>query len=71
MEYLNRERIEQIDFAGFQSRQPFPWLNIQGFLTEEGHRRLGETLPDITLFEPEFGVKRAYGQESHDRYALQ
>lgn len=71
MEYLNRERIEQIDFAGFQSRQPFPWLNIQGFLTEEGHRRLGETLPDITLFESEFGVKRAYGQESHDRYALQ
>ena len=71
MEYLNRERIEQIDPASFQNRQPFPWLNLQGFLTDEGYRHLCETLPDISLFERTFGIKRAHGQASHDRYALQ
>ena len=71
MEYLNRERIEQIDPATFRNRPTFPWLNIQGFLTNEAYRRLCETLPNVNLFEPTFGIKRGHGQASHDRYALQ
>ncbi len=71
MEYLSRERIEQIDPATFWNRPAFPWLNMQAFLTDEAYRRLCETLPNVNLFEPTFGIKRGHGQVSHDRYALQ
>jgi hypothetical protein len=71
MTYLNFERIRKIDPIAFQSQKPYPWINPEGFLTEEGYRRLLDTLPDVSLFERCFGEERKYGQKSHDRFALE
>jgi len=54
----------------FQQRQPYPWVNIQGTLTQEGLESLRKTLPEVDAFERQVGVKRAYGQGPHDRYIL-
>jgi hypothetical protein len=71
MEYLDRERLEAIDGAAFQAQRPYPWVNPAAVLTAAGYQRLLETLPDVSLFAPMFGVTRKHGQQSHDRYALE
>lgn len=71
MRYLDVERLSVLDPKAFQSQHPFPWMNPAGLLTEEGYQRLRETLPDVTLFTSIFGKKRVYGQQSHDRFALE
>ena len=71
MTYLNYERLDAIDDAAFQSQKPFPWINPQGLLTDDGHQRLVDTLPDVAKLAKNFGVKRWYGQQSHDRYAAE
>lgn len=50
------------------SRQPYPWLGMQGVIREDGFRRLCAELPALNLFEQEFGQARGYGQQSQDRY---
>ena len=62
MQYLDFERIEQIDAEAFRAQQPYPWLNPEGLLTGEGFQRLWETLPDVSLFEKVFDVARKHGQ---------
>jgi hypothetical protein len=69
--YLDIERLSAIDSVAFRSREPYPWSNPYGLLTEEGYRRLLETLPDVTLFTSRFGGQRKYGQQSHDRFTLE
>ena len=69
--YLDFERLDGLDAAGFQAQRPYPWINPQGLLSEDGLRRLRDGLPDIALFEKIFGKSRAHGQRSHDRYALE
>jgi len=73
MSYLDVSRLSQIaeQSAGFLSRKPFPWSNLQGVIRDDGFRRLGSELPSLELFQSHFGIGRAYGQQSHDRYALQ
>jgi len=71
MMYLNEEQLRAIDPVTFRSRQPYPWINPEGVLTEEGYQRLLEALPDVTLFTPLFGGERVYGQQSHDRFSLE
>ncbi len=71
MTFLNLERINQIDHVAFQSQKPYPWINSENLLTEEGYQRLLDTLPDLSLFEQLFGKSRKYGQQSHDRYSLE
>jgi hypothetical protein len=71
MRYLDVERLNVITPATFRSQKPYPWINPVGLLTEEGYQRLRETLPNVTLFTPFFGKQRVYGQQSHDRYALE
>jgi hypothetical protein len=71
MRYLDIERLNALDPKAFQSQRPYPWVNPAGLLTEEGYECLRETLPDVTLFTPVFGKKRVYGQQSHDRFALE
>ena len=34
----------------FRAQKPFPWINPEGLLTEEGYQRLVATLPDIYSF---------------------
>lgn len=71
MTYLNFPALESISRQSFQNAIPYPWMNPSGLLTDEGYQRLVETLPDVSLFENRFGVKRAHGQQSHDRYTLE
>ncbi len=70
MEYLNRSVLDAISADSFQSRRPYPWINIQSTLTEEGFQRLREALPDLSQFRKKVGVKRAHGQGYHDRAIL-
>jgi hypothetical protein len=71
MTYLDFARLNEIDPLAFQCQKPYPWINPEGLLTEEGYRRLLDTLPDVSLFAQRFGVKRAHGQQSHDRFVLE
>jgi hypothetical protein len=69
--FLDLTRISGLDVNRFQEARPFPFLEIEGFLTAEGYRALLRDLPDPLLFSPVFGRKRHYGQASHDRFVLQ
>ena len=70
MPYLDRHRLNTIDPAAFQAREPYPWINPQGLLTLEGYHTLLEHLPTQEQFTPSFGKPRAHGQRSHDRFLL-
>ena len=70
MEYLNYNYIKSIAPEVFQKQRPYPWINIENTLTPEGFERLRTTLPDVSLFDRNVGVKRTYGQDYHDRYLL-
>jgi len=70
MEYLNRDVIEAIPHETFQAQRPYPWVNMKNTLTPEGFERLRQSLPEVSLFDRQVGIKRAYGQGSHDRYLL-
>ncbi|MCH7509974.1 MAG: hypothetical protein IIA76_09355 [Proteobacteria bacterium] len=71
MNYLNLARLDSLDGDDFQSQHPFPWINPEGVLTDAGHRRLVETLPDVSMFKKSFGYRRKHGQQPHDRFALE
>ena len=71
MSYLDFLRLSTIDPRKFQAEKPYPWLNPEGLLTTEGHEQLLAALPDVSLFQRRFGVTRAHGQQSHDRYTLE
>lgn len=70
MKYVNESLMNRLDAAAFQSTKPYPWLNPEGFLTDDGFSRLRETLPPATMFDQRFGEVRRHGQQSHDRLAL-
>jgi 2OG-Fe(II) oxygenase superfamily len=70
MEYLNRPLLNAIHAEAFQTRSPYPWINIEGPLTPQGYESLRASLPDVAGFNKLVGVKRAYGQGPHDRYLL-
>ena len=69
--YLDPARLAAVDRAAFQSQRPYPWMSLLNVLTDAGYRRLCEALPDVRQMLPSFGVQRAHGQPSHDRYALE
>jgi hypothetical protein len=71
MTYLDFQRISAIDPRLFQQEKPYPWINPADLLTTEGHEQLLATLPDVSLFQRRFGVTRAHGQPSHDRFTLE
>ena len=71
MQYLDFERFGAIDPLDFRASQPYPWINPQGLLTEQGYQALIENMPDIALFEKKFGYGRIAGQKPHDRYSLE
>jgi hypothetical protein len=71
MPILNFDSLDSLDEKKFQSTEPYPWINPVGALTDEGRRRLIETVPPIEQFERVFGKTRSYGQQSHDRLALE
>lgn len=71
MHYLSFDKFEAINAAEFRSTSPFPWVNPQGLLTDEGYDRLLNNMPDLSLFEKKFGYERIAGQKPHDRYSLE
>jgi hypothetical protein len=71
MKYINEALMGRCDAAAFQTQQPYPWLNPEGFLTADGFERLVATLPAPDLFDKRFGEKRKHGQAPHDRLALE
>lgn len=71
MKYINEPVMSGLDAAAFQGRQPYPWLNPEGFLTADGFGRLVDSLPEPELFDKRFGEKRKHGQAPHDRLALE
>jgi hypothetical protein len=71
MEYLNYPLLESIDPLAFRSTRPFPWIELEGALTEPAYRTLLASLPPVSLFDEDFGYRRKHGQQSHDRYALE
>jgi hypothetical protein len=71
MEFLDAQRLEALEAPVFRSRRPYPWVNPERLLTGAGYQRLLEALPDVAQFTPVFGGARKYGQQFHDRYALE
>jgi len=71
MQYLNYEKLEAIDPKAFQQTHPYPWMNPAGLLTDEGYKRLIDTLPPVEICTPIIGKQRSHGQKPHDRYALE
>jgi hypothetical protein len=70
MRYLNLDCLGMLDHQAFRTKQPYPWIDIQGSLTREAFDRLRETLPDVSLFHRDEGGTRGHGQAYHDRYLL-
>jgi len=70
VKYLNLESLRGASADTFQKQHPYPWLKIGETLTEDGFRLLCENMPEVEKFNKDEGVKRAYGQGSHDRFSL-
>ena len=70
MHYLNPAVLDTIDPAAFRAQLPYPWINPQYFIAENGFAELLETMPDLSRFRAFFGKQRKHGQSSHDRYVL-
>lgn len=71
MSSLSFERLDAIDAEAFQNQKPFPFANPDSLLTDEGYRGLLDTLPNVSMFEEDFGRTRKFDQECHDRYNLE
>lgn len=71
MSILDFEKLEALDEREFQATEPYPFANPEGVLTQEGRKALLETAPEVEQFAPIFGKTRSYGQQSHDRLALE
>ncbi len=71
MSYLDFGRLYALDPHAFQVQTPYPWINPEGLITPDGYQRLVDSLPEVSQFTPLFGVRRAHGQPSHDRYGLE
>lgn len=69
--YLDADRLAGLDAGEFQRARPYPWCNPQGVLRPEAYETLRTKLPEASLFEARFGVRRAHGQRPHDRLALE
>jgi hypothetical protein len=71
LSYLDFDKLEAIDPAEFRHTKPYPWVNPEGLLSDEGFDRLLHNMPDLSLFEKKFGYERIAGQKPHDRYSLE
>jgi hypothetical protein len=68
--YLDTDRLDTITTESFKNADPFPWINPQGLMTDEGYQELIANLPDPENFNSSFGKRRRHGQKSHDRFSL-
>lgn len=68
--YLDYDKLESFNRKKFLKTKPFPWCNLQGFLTEKGFQQLYKDFPTLSLFEKHTDIVRGYGQRPHNRYYL-
>ena len=47
LSYLDFDKLEAIDPAEFRHTKPYPWVNPEGLLTDEGFDRLLHKMPDL------------------------
>ncbi|MEY2335270.1 hypothetical protein [Acidithiobacillus ferrianus] len=73
MEIIDTSAISRLctQAQNFQHTRPYPWTCISDFLYPEKFDQLCKDLPDPALFESQMDYKRAHGQKSHNRLALQ
>jgi hypothetical protein len=71
MPYLDQKVLDSMSADAFLKQQPYPFVNIQATMTKEGFDKLRTSMPDdMSQFKKMVGVKRGYGQGSHDRAIL-
>lgn len=68
--YLDIDRLQSITTERFQDADPFPWINPEGLIADDGYQELVANLPDPERFRSSFGKRRRHGQASHDRFVL-
>lgn len=69
--YLDVDKLHALDPAEFRAAWPYPSLNPEGLIKDEGFAVLSANMPDVALFERSFGYRRRAGQKPHDRYSLE
>jgi len=70
MKFLNIKTIKNINADVFRHTKPYPWINPQGFLTDEGYCALIKNPVPIDMFEKDYGGVRKGSEKSHNRYRL-
>jgi hypothetical protein len=68
---LDGTRLAAVTTNSFRQADPYPWLNPESLLTDEAFELLRTNMPPLDIMKASFGRKRAHGQKSHDRYALE
>jgi hypothetical protein len=68
--FLNPSVLDPSALATAVRRDPYPWWNPEGTLTDTGFRMLSLEWPSLALFERHEGIPRSGGQRPHDRYYL-
>jgi hypothetical protein len=71
MQYLDPERLDAIETEAFRNTHPYPWANPEGLLKQDAYEALRDNMPDIAMFERNFGKTRRAEQAPHDRYSLE
>jgi hypothetical protein len=68
---LDPQRLAAVDPVRFRATQPYPWVGLDGPLTDAGYASLRALLPPLQIMQASFGRRRAHGQHPHDRYVLE
>lgn len=71
MQYLDFATLEALSATDFLAAHPYPWINPQGALQDSAYAALLDSQPELSQFARVFGKQRRYGQQSHDRFALE
>ena len=40
MEYLDFAKLESIDLSAYRATRPYPWIALEGALTDAGYREI-------------------------------
>ena len=51
MSLIDFDYLDSLDKKGFRATQPYPWLGIQGALTDSGFETLTNNMPDVAGFK--------------------
>jgi hypothetical protein len=68
--FINYDLLKSFPIETFRCRAPFPWFELQQFLTPQGFHSLYQSFPSLELFERHHGFERPYGQRPHNRFYL-